>query len=273
MIRKDSRMSLGIVLISMALQVVSPARVSDQVAGLEMAVRGAEGESLVLQRMQSVLPASREMVDNAIAVLSQGWSNTSPTEKGLLQRYFDPSHSGGIDERYVSQVLANYRRIKKRLDGRLVLELETDSDLCELQRLYYTDMVRIHVCPYLLTETRAKRMARQLVHEAVHMALLVLDRPYYHQTSTAYARLTPSGPWTAQLPVVGRAIGEIVRSDTLYYPDAYAHYAAEVGQDDVGSGLAPQPADAEIIGGPVTDMAILRHQHRQASTTCKDVSL
>ena len=98
MIRKGSRMSLGIVLISMALQVVSPERVSGQVAGLEMAVPGAEGERLALQRMQSILPASREMVDNAIAVLSQGWSNMSPTERGLLQRYFDPSHSGPLPE-------------------------------------------------------------------------------------------------------------------------------------------------------------------------------
>jgi hypothetical protein len=255
----------------MSLQGVLPARVLGQVAGLEMVASGAEGEGLVLQRMETILPASRQMVDNAIEVLSQGWSNMSPEEQDLLQRYFDPAHSGGIDEQYVRKVHANYRRIRRRLNGRLVFELETDSDLCELQRLYYTDMVRVHVCPYLLTETRARRMARQLVHEVVHMALLVLDRPYYHGTSTAYTRLAPRGPWTAQLPVVGRVIGEIVRGDTLYHPDAYARYAAEVGQNEVISGPAPRPADAAINVGLVTDMAVLRNQRHQASATYTDL--
>ena len=134
--RKGSRMIVGIVLMSIALQGVSPSQVSGQVAGLEMAVSGGDGEGLLLRRMESILPASREMVDNAIEVLSQGWSNMSPGEQDRLRRYFDPSNSGGIDDQYVRQVLANYRRIEKRLDGRLVFELETDSDMCQLQRVF-----------------------------------------------------------------------------------------------------------------------------------------
>jgi hypothetical protein len=53
----------------------------------------------------------------------------------------------------------------------------------------------------------------------------VKDRPYYRPTSKFYAELTPRGSWTSQLPIVGPVIREIVASDTLYHPDAYAHFA------------------------------------------------
>jgi hypothetical protein len=37
--------------------------------------------------------------------------------------------------------------------------------------------------------------------------------------------MTPRGSWTSQLPIVGPVIREIVANDTLYHPDAYAHFA------------------------------------------------
>jgi hypothetical protein len=58
-----------------------------------------------------------------------------------------------------------------------------------------------------------------------HKALLVSDRAYYRPTSKQYAKLTPNGSWAAQLPLVGRVLREVLRGDTLYHPDAYAHYA------------------------------------------------
>ena len=125
-------------------------------------------------------------------------------------------------------------------------------------RLYYTDLVRVHVCPYFATETREERMARQWVHELTHIALLVVDRSYYQPTSIAYAALTPRGSWTAQLPLIGPILREIAHSDTLYHPDAYARFAAAlVAEPRAEPGPAP-PVLPSAEG--VVDMAILRHQ-------------
>jgi hypothetical protein len=62
------------------------------------------------------------------------------------------------------------------------------------------------------------------------MSLLVVDRPYFHKNtySTRYQALTPRGPWTAQLPLLGPLFREIAHSDTLYHPDAYAWFAIEL---------------------------------------------
>lgn len=103
--------------------------------------------------------------------------------------------------------------------------------MCEGMRLYYTDFIKIHVCPYLnITETSVNRMARVFVHELTHMALLVADRTYYDPKSysSRYAELTPRGHWTAQIPLIGLIFREIARSDTLYHPDGYSHFAAKV---------------------------------------------
>jgi hypothetical protein len=140
------------------------------------------------------------------------------------------------------------------------VEFEAESENCDLMRLYYTDLVKIHVCPYFATETRDERMARQWVHELTHIALLVVDRPYYQPVSTAYAALTPRGSWTAQIPLVGPILREIVHNDTLYHPDAYARFAAApVAEPQAESSPSPQPTIVPS-GEGVVDMAILRHQ-------------
>jgi hypothetical protein len=100
--------------------------------------------------------------------------------------------------------------------------------MCEGKRLYYTDLVKIHVCPYFNLEDNLNRKARALVHEIAHKALLVTDRHYFRPTSKAYLTLTPKGPWTAQLPIVGKLFRELAHSDTLFHPDAYAHFAVAV---------------------------------------------
>ena len=179
----------------------------------------------VIQQVQAVTPLSIEMVDHTIAVLSDGWTEMSPAEQKAFLTIFDPANTGNIDEQFVLSVLSNYQRIRQSLENHIEVKYEPDDDRCEGMQLYYTDIISLHVCPYFLIETNDTRKARTLIHEFAHIALRVTDRPYYRPTSKAYAELTPRGSWMSQLPIVGPVIREIVASDTLYHPDAYAHFA------------------------------------------------
>jgi hypothetical protein len=125
----------------------------------------------------------------------------------------------------VAKVLANYRRIRAMLATEVRVVYVERSSICEGKRLYFTDLSRLYVCPYFFEEANDLRKARTLIHEMAHMALLVVDRPYYRPTSKKYAELTPNGSWLTEVPVVGRVAREILHSDTLYHPDAYAHFA------------------------------------------------
>jgi hypothetical protein len=189
----------------------------------------------------------------------------SSTEREQFLRFFDPANTGDIDGQFLSQVLDNYRQIRAKFDKRLTFEFETEGQMCDLMRLYYTDLFKIHVCPYFKTETRNNRMARQLVHEMTHVALLVVDRPYYYPTSTAYAALTPRGLWTAQIPVVGPLFRELAHSDTLYHPDAYARFAAELVAEPEAEPRPSRETSTSSSAEGVVDMAILRQERFVAS--------
>jgi hypothetical protein len=171
-------------------------------------------EATVGQQVQAIIPTSRQMVDGAIAVLSKGWGGLSPAEREAFLALYDPAGTGDVDERYVETVLANYQKIREELYGEITVVYERDNSKCEDMRLYYTDLVKLHVCPYFLTEKDEMRKARTLIHEVAHKALMVTDRPYYRPTNEAYAELTPNSSWMAQLPVVGPVIREIQGSDT-----------------------------------------------------------
>jgi hypothetical protein len=165
------------------------------------------------------------MIDQAMAVLAQGWSGMGPQEKEVFLNLYDPASTGNVDETFVQSVLGNYQQIRRTLEKNIHVSFEPDHDLCDGKRLYFTDLVSLHVCPYFFTETSDTRKARTLIHENTHIALRVKDRPYYRPTSKAFAELTPRGPWTTQLPLIGPIVREIVASDTLYHPDTYAHFA------------------------------------------------
>ena len=184
----------------------------------------------VAEQVQALIPLSQEMVDRAIAVLSGGLSAMTPADQLLFEQLFDPGNTGDIDKQFIADVLANYKRIRGRLQAPLSVVYKPDSDRCEGKRLYYTDLVKIYVCPYLGVEDSVARKARVLIHEAVHMALLVVDRPYFHKNtySTRYQALTPRGSWTTRLPLLGPLFREIAHGDTLYHPDAYAWFAVEL---------------------------------------------
>jgi hypothetical protein len=215
-------------------------------AGVPAGLAGAMstgGRGLIGGQMAQIIPLSIEMVDRATAVLSKGLSDMNLDEKAALARLYDPSGSGDVDQAFVDEVLDNYGRIRRTLDeglsGRITVVYEPDSDVCRGKRLYYIDL-RLHVCPYFNEERDEARKARTLIHEMAHRALLVTDRTYYRPTNKAYAELTPRGPWTAQLPLVGPLFRELARSDTLYHPDAYAHFALMV---------TAQAGEVEVPGG------------------------
>lgn len=169
------------------------------------------------------------MVDNAINVLSKGWAGMTPAERFLFNQLYDPGNTGGVDKAFIDDVMKNYQRIR-RLDGSLVLAYKQDSDRCEGKRLYYTDLIKIYVYPYFTVEDSPDRKARVLIHETAHMALLVVDRPYFHKNthSTRYEALTPRGSWTTGIPLLGSLFREITHGDTLYHPDACAWSAVEL---------------------------------------------
>jgi hypothetical protein len=232
MFKRKAQIVIIILTATSVFQVVSPVLTG-------AAPKSVQAES-VIREVETLIPTSVQMVDDAIQVLSQGWSEMSPAEQELFQKIFDPGQTGDIDEWYVRDVLDNYRRIRHRLDGRLILRYEEDSEMCNLMRLYYTDLFRVHICPYFANEASSGRKARVLIHEVTHIALLVVDRPYYdpNSYSSRYNALTPRGSWTAQIPLLGSIFREISHSDTLYHPDTYSWFAAELNHDSLASSVA-----------------------------------
>lgn len=178
--------------------------------------------------LQVSLAASRSMVEHAIEVLDRGWEHMNAAERAEFIRYYDPGHTGQIDEQFVRSVRRNYVRILRRLETIPAVEFAPASRMCRGMRLFYTDFMHVFACPFLLTETNPDRVARDLVHETAHMALLVVDRAYYYEDYTPYEELTPRGHWTAQLPLIGHLLREIARADTQYHPEAYARFAAAI---------------------------------------------
>ena len=191
-----------------------------------------EDESTAIRKAQAALPTSLQMVDDAITLLSKGLAGMTQEERELFQGFFDPGNTGDIDENYVLQVLDNYRRLREVLNKELTIKYEPESRDCRLMALFHTNYFEVHVCSYILEETNAGRIARDLVHEAAHIAWLANDREYYYsQDYQPYQKLTPRGHPAAQIPVVGRIIREIVLDDTLFNPDTYCTFAARLTED------------------------------------------
>ena len=184
----------------------------------------------VVQEVRNLIPTAIQEIDNTVATLSKGWSGMTPAEREQLSKIYDPGDTGQIDEKYVETILNNYLMIRRKLNDDLTIENSENNNMCIGQRLYYTDFINIYVCPYYHTEHREERQVRTLMHETAHMALLVVDRPYYDPKSysSRYNALTLQGSWVTQIPVFGHLIREIVHNDTLYHPDTYAWLATEV---------------------------------------------
>jgi hypothetical protein len=192
-----------------------------------ISMQRSEMETQIIREAQSLIPTSIQMADNAIEVLDGGLANLSTEERALFESIFDPGATGSIDQAYVDDVLRNYVRIRRRLDGDFVFSYASESSSCRGMRLYYTNYFTIYICPYFLEEDKDSRKARTLIHEVAHIELLVLDRSYYdpNSYSARYHELSPRAPGYTEIPLVGHILREIQRKDTLYHPDAYAWFA------------------------------------------------
>ena len=132
------------------------------------------------------------MVDNAIQTLSQGWNGMSEDEREKFVRFYDPGNTGELDDKFVQSVQGNFERIGSRLQSGLDIKFTATSEMCQGMRLFYTDFLRVYVCPFMETETREARVARDLVHEVAHMALLSVDRAYYYEKLHGLSGADPS---------------------------------------------------------------------------------
>jgi hypothetical protein len=178
------------------------------------------------RQLEAALPKATGIIDTAISVLDKGWGELTPEEQDLFEKFFDPGKTGEVDEAFIEEVLGNYEKIRSDLEDEITIVYQSEAGKCTGMRLFYTDFIKIHVCPYIYEEQNPERIARDLIHEMAHISLLVVDRAYFSETDTRYLSLTPHGHWTAELPVIGKLFREIAKADTLYHPDAYSHYAA-----------------------------------------------
>ena len=208
---------ITIILVTILTQIITPSALANTIP--------TANEISAIQKVQTAIPNGIEMVDRAIETLSKGLDQMRYEEKTLFFRYYDPANTGEINDAFVDQVLENYQEIRDRLDQDFILNYVPDSDRCKLMTLYYTDFSEVYVCPYVLKEANIQRIARSFVHEVAHMALLVFDRAYFTADRAAYDKLTPWGHPSAQFPVIGPILRELLRRDTLFHPDAYAHFA------------------------------------------------
>lgn len=215
---KKTRRALIVVYLLGLVQIASPRQI--------VSAQDLEKERQLSRDFVVAVGLSLQMVDNALEILSDGRSEMTPGERAVFDMIFDPANTGQIDEAYMEEMRGNMRRIRSALSSPIGVRYAPDSPHCIGERLYYTDLISVSICPYFLNEQDVVRKARGLVHEIAHRALLVADRPYFVPGSEAYANLTPRGGRIGQLPLIGRILREVIRGDTLYHPDAYAHLAA-----------------------------------------------
>jgi hypothetical protein len=177
--------------------------------------------------VRAAMPFAIQQINRAITILSAGWSSMSAAAQTLFNNYFDRGGSGGVDDRFVEDVLSNFRLIKREMSSGVVMECETGpTGSCATAGIYgYTYWRNVHLCPYFFTMT-SNNQSRGIIHELAHNAMLAVDRAYGHEAG--FAHLTPRGNLANQIPVFGQLVRAIARDDTLYNPDSYALYAINV---------------------------------------------
>jgi hypothetical protein len=184
-------------------------------------------EAAIVHETQQLIPLSIQMIDQAIEELNKEPGQMNPEVKKLFNDIFDPGQTGCIDQDYRTEVRNNLIQIQEHLKKHQTFGYAAHSEKCRGMRLYYTNFIKIYVCPYFSEEDSIERKARNLIHEVAHIKLLSLDRSYYDPKSYSarYHALVPRGPAYTKIPVIGYIIRELQRSDTLYHPDAYAWFA------------------------------------------------
>jgi len=180
--------------------------------------------------------AARDQVKWAISTLANGLEKMGATEKANFQKYFDPSNSGGIDERFVRDVRENYLRIGRYM-GSLTFDCDPASRTicgdskkwCVGGRPMWTCFGNLHICVDNYTKMASEdRKTRGIIHESTHNALHTTDRAY--SSEEKFKSLTPRGSgllsFLSNIPIIG-ALFKLIpwNTDTINNPDSYAEYA------------------------------------------------
>ncbi len=175
--------------------------------------------------VRKAMPQVGQYLTRATQVVGKGLKGMSATELGTFNTYFDPGGSG-YDQRFVDDVLSNFRSLRRDYDAGLTFECEAATGMCASGNNTdaYTYFSNIHLCPYFFTA--GIQRPRTILHEMTHNALWAVDRNYAWESE--FKNLTPRGNWANQIPVFGPLIRLIARDDTLNNPDSYAYFAFNV---------------------------------------------
>ena len=192
-----------------------------------------------IQDVRTAIREALEDIQAAIRVLSKGLSGMSATERDTFNKFFDPS-SSGVDQRFVGDVLSNYRRIQAEMNRDYSIQCETATDptcasappgshvggyVPPLVFRFFGFHTDVHVCPGFFGDPQPTQV-RTIIHETTHNAIVAEDRPYAQDPN--YARMTPRGSLAGQIPLIGPIITVALRRDTLNAPDAYACFALTI---------------------------------------------
>lgn len=187
------------------------------------------------------LPA-REHVERAIASLEPGWKRMTPANRAAFSQYFDPSHSGQIDDGFVRRVRDQYTLIHSTLrslrfdcDPKSWTLCGTSKEWCVGGRLMWTCFGNLHVCSNAYRAAAPNAKIETIIHESVHNALLTTDRAYSNDAGFKDLRPRGTGFWgrvlnfLSNIPVLGILFRLLPgNKDTLNNPDSYAGYAMQV---------------------------------------------
>ncbi len=187
------------------------------------------------------LPA-REHVERAIASLDPGWKRMTPANRAAFSQYFDPSHSGQIDDGFVRRVRDQYTLIHSTLrslrfdcDPKSWTLCGTSKKWCVGGRLMWTCFGNLHVCSNAYRAAAPNAKIETIIHESVHNALLTTDRAYSNDAGFKDLRPRGTGFWgrvlnfLSNIPVLGILFRLLPgNKDTLNNPDSYAGYAMQV---------------------------------------------
>ncbi len=83
-----------------------------------------------IKDLRAAVPPVEQELTRATQVLGKGTKGMNAAEKSTFTTYFDRSNSG-YDQRFLNDVLSNFRSLRRDLDARLTFECETATGRCD----------------------------------------------------------------------------------------------------------------------------------------------
>ncbi len=178
-----------------------------------------------------VLQGAEGRLEDALAVLSRGWRAMSVDQKLTFMRFFDPGGTLNLaDEALIDgvvlQVRDNFSRTLREMVRGITIECDSERPMCKGNRLYFTYLSNIHVCPTAYqTQVNQQRLQRDFLHEIMHNTMLVADQAYWNEQKGIFY-----GPYSFSSPDEEREIkpGGRFRRDSLLNPDSYSWFAFSI---------------------------------------------